>query len=125
LAAGKLRKKIAILEKESKEGNVGHKHTTQSAEGRNRKLAISIAGKCVDQALEFSTECLNIIGLPLTPRLAEYMRPRLKGAEAEVAMELEDRWDHIIFDWKDAPAENEDVLRSSIEIQTIPSHDSE
>ena len=42
LAAGKLRKKIAILEKESKEGKVGHKHTTQSAEGRNRKVCENI-----------------------------------------------------------------------------------
>ena len=128
------------------------------------QVAISIAGKCVDQALEFLTECLNTIGLPLTPRLAEYMRLvssiplfvawyflllslfssriisltayhailcnilRLKGTDAEIAMDLQDRWDHIIFDWRDAPVENKEVLiisNLSIEIQTIPSHDSE
>jgi len=110
ITAGHLRKKIAKQETDSKEGNSGSRATApKSAEGKNRKLAISIAGKCVDQALEFSTECLNTIGLPLTPRLAEYMRPRLKGAEAEIAMDLEVKWDHIIFDWKDAPLENEEA----------------
>jgi len=128
LAAGNLRKKIATQEKESKVGNVGLRPTTpKSVEGRNRKLAISIAGKCVDQALEFSTECLNTIGLPLTPRLAEYMRPRLKGAEAEIAMDLEDRWDHIIFDWKDTSAKTKEDRRLpnlSADIRTSLSHDS-
>ena len=59
-----------------------------------------IAAKCIEQALEFATECLNFIGLPLTPRLAEYLRPRLKGTEADVALEIDCKWEHIIFNWK-------------------------
>ena len=59
-----------------------------------------IAAKCIEQAFEFATECLNLIGLPLTPRLAEYLRPRLKGTESEVALEIDFKWDHIIFNWK-------------------------
>ena len=61
-----------------------------------------IATKCIEQALEFATECLNLIGLPLTPRLAEYLRPRLKGTEAEVALEIDCKWEHIIFNWKES-----------------------
>lgn len=99
-AAGKLRKKIGIKEQEEKEGNVAHMIPVKSAEGKERKIAIEIAAKCIEQALDFSTEFLNSIGLPLAPRLAEYLRTRLKGCEAEVAMELEDRWEHVLFDWK-------------------------
>ena len=61
-----------------------------------------IATQCIEQALEFATECLNLIGLPLTPRLAEYLRPRLKGTESEVALEIDCKWEHIIFNWKES-----------------------
>jgi hypothetical protein len=99
-AAAKLRKKIAIQEQEEKDGNLNHKLPVKNAAEKERKIAIEIAAKCVEQALDFSNEFLNNIGLPLAPRLAEYLRTRLKGCEAEVAMELEDRWDHVLFDWK-------------------------
>jgi len=100
-AAGKLRKKIAIQEQDERDGNVGHKvPAAKSSNDKERRGAIEIASKCIDQAFEFAMEFLNTIGLPLTPRLAEYLRTRLKGAEAEIAVELEDKWEHIIFDWK-------------------------
>ena len=38
------------------------------------QLAIDIASKCIDQCFDVATNCLNTIGLPLTPRLAEYLR---------------------------------------------------
>ncbi len=104
-AAGKLRKKIAIQEQEEKDGNLGHKvipslMSNTSVNNKERKTAIEIASKCIDQTFEFATEFLNTIGLPLTPRLAEYLRTRLKGTEAEIATEIEHKWEHIIFDWK-------------------------
>lgn len=99
-AAGKLRKKIAIKEQEEKEKPVHQMVLGKNVGGKERKIAIEIAAKCIEQALDFSTEFLNSIGLPLAPRLAEYLRTRLKGCEAEVAMELEERWNHILFDWK-------------------------
>ena len=36
--------------------------------------AIEVAAQCVDQAFQYASENLDSIGLPLTPRLAEYMR---------------------------------------------------
>jgi len=124
--AGKLRKKIAIQEMEQKEGNTAHKAPIpKSSEANDRKLAISIAGKCIDQALEFATEYLDAIGLPLTPRLVEYMRPRLKGTETEIAIDLEDRWEHIVFDWKGRPVDNEErrILTMSGDIRLSLSHE--
>ncbi len=102
-AAGKLRKKIAIQEEEERNGNValrGPAGGGKKSNDKDRTTAIEIASKCIDQAFEYASEFLNNIGLPLTPRLAEYLRTRLKGAEAEIAMEIEDKWDHIVFDWK-------------------------
>jgi len=100
-AAGKLRKKIAIQEEAEKGGKADLRGpSSKKSNDKDRKLAIEIASKCMDQAFSFASETLNTIGLPLTPRLAEYLRARLKGAEAEIAVELEDTWDHIIFDWK-------------------------
>jgi len=100
-AAGKLRKKIAIQE-EAEKGGKGDLRgpSSKKSNDKDRKLAIEIASKCMDQAFSFASDTLNTIGLPLTPRLAEYLRARLKGAEAEIAVELEDTWNHIIFDWK-------------------------
>ena len=101
VAAGKLRKKIAIQEEEERNGNTDHRAAAmQKSTDKDRNTAIDIATKCIDQALDFSSEFLNTIGLPLAPRLAEYLRARLNGAEIDIAILLEDKWDHIIFDWK-------------------------
>ena len=72
-AAAKLRKKIAIQEQEEKDGNLNHKLPVKNAAEKERKIAIEIAAKCVEQALDFSNEFFNNIGLPLAPRLAEYL----------------------------------------------------
>lgn len=101
VAAGKLRKKIAIQEEEEKSGKIDHRvNQGKKSNDKERIAAIEIASKCIDQAFEYASEFLNTIGLPLTPRLAEYLRTRLKGTEAEIAVELEEKWDHIVFDWK-------------------------
>jgi len=42
---------------------------------------------------------LDAIGLPLTPKLAENMRPKLKGCEAEVAELLDMHWKPLAFEW--------------------------
>jgi hypothetical protein len=39
-----------------------------------QKAAIEVAAKCVDQSFQFASENLDSIGLPLTPRLGEFMR---------------------------------------------------
>lgn len=102
IAAGKLRKKISQQEQEEKEGtnnDLMAPDATKSSDA-DRKLAVDIASKCIDQAFSYASDSLNAIGLPLTPRLAEYLRTRLKGAESDIAVELEEKWGHVIFDWK-------------------------
>lgn len=74
-AAGKLRNKITVQEQEEKEGKTNHRvPIAKKSNDKDRKAAIEIAAKCIDQAFEFASEFLNSIGLPLTPRLAEYLR---------------------------------------------------
>ena len=63
------------------------------------KHSIEVAAKCINQAFAFATENLDTIGLPLTPKLAECMRPKLKGCEAEVAALLDLRWKALAFEW--------------------------
>jgi len=105
-AAGKLRKKISIQEQEENEGKIEHRVISpKSTADKDRANAIEIAAKCIDQSFDFATNFLNTIGLPLTPRLAEYLRPRLKGTEAEIAIHLEDKWEHITFNWKQTSME--------------------
>ena len=58
-----------------------------------------MAAKCVNQAFAFASENLDTIGLPLAPKLAENMRPKLKGCEAEVAALLDARWKALAFEW--------------------------
>jgi len=67
---------------------------------KERQNAIELAAQCVDQAFQYASQNLDSIGLPLTPRLAEYVRSRLKGCEGEVAKLLNDRWKHLAFDWE-------------------------
>ncbi len=33
-----------------------------------------------------------------------FARPRLKGTEAEIAAELDNKWENITFDWKESDA---------------------
>ena len=51
------------------------------------------------QAFAFASENLDAIGLPLTPKLAENIRPKLKGCEAEVAALLDMRWKALAYEW--------------------------
>lgn len=46
--------------------------------------------------------------MPLTPRLAESLRKRLKGCEAEVANMLDDHWKPIVLEWEHA-MDDEDI----------------
>mmetsp|Transcript_62103 Transcript_62103/g.73555 ORF Transcript_62103/g.73555 Transcript_62103/m.73555 type:complete len:202 (-) Transcript_62103:401-1006(-) len=66
---------------------------------RDRETAIELASKCVDQAFQLASENLDSIGLPLSQRLADYFRGRLRGCEAEIAAQLRGKWDHVIYDW--------------------------
>ncbi|KAL3823421.1 hypothetical protein ACHAXA_004296 [Cyclostephanos tholiformis] len=66
---------------------------------KERHHSIEVAAKCINQAFAFATENLDTIGLPLTPKLAECMRPKLKGCEAEVAALLDLRWKALAFEW--------------------------
>jgi len=82
----------------------GLRRTEDKAEGKNslakeREHSIEVASKCIDQAFLFASENLDSIGLPLTPKLAENMRPRLKGCESEVASLLDARWKSLAYDW--------------------------
>ena len=73
----------------------------KSTDGKQREAAIDIAAKCVDQAFQFSSENLDSIGLPMTPRLSEYIRARLKGCEGEMAKQLQGKWASVVFDWNE------------------------
>lgn len=99
-----------------------------SAEGKKggslakeREYAIEVAAKCVDQALSFASENLDSIGLPLTPKLADNMRPKLKGCDVEVATLLDVRWRAVVFDWNTAPPERKS--RRSLVHRSIASDD--
>jgi hypothetical protein len=67
---------------------------------KDRKNAIEVAAQCIDQAFMYATQNLDSVGLPLTPRLAEMLRARLKGCEKEVAELLDERWQHLTQDWR-------------------------
>mmetsp|Transcript_54111 Transcript_54111/g.80741 ORF Transcript_54111/g.80741 Transcript_54111/m.80741 type:complete len:821 (-) Transcript_54111:68-2530(-) len=84
--------------------------TQTSSSSKERQNAIEVAAQCVNQAFQYASENLDNIGLPLTPRLAEYIRSRLKGCEAEVARLLDGQWRHAALDWEaDAdPHHNDD-----------------
>lgn len=96
---------------------------TQKA--KDRQTAIELASKCVDQAFQLASENLDSIGLPLSPRLADYFRGRLKGCEAEIALLLRGKWDHIIFDWltPNSVIEAENHRKSRTEIRPAGSFD--
>jgi hypothetical protein len=73
---------------------------TEDANGsKERKNAIEVAAQCIDQAFLHASQNLDSVGLPLAPRLSEFIRVRLKGCEAEVAKLLDSRWQHLTIDW--------------------------
>lgn len=75
--------------------------TTPDIGGSNkdRQSSIEVAAQCVGQAFHYAAENLDAVGLPMSPRLAECLRKRLKGCEAEVAKLLDDRWKTIALEW--------------------------
>lgn len=72
----------------------------QEDSNKERKNAIEVATQCIDQAFKYASSNLDTVGLPLTPRLAELLRARLKGCEAEVAALLDERWNILTSDWR-------------------------
>ena len=81
---------------------------------KEREHSIEVAAKCVNQAFAFATENLDTIGLPLTPKLAEYMRPKLKGCDAEVASLLDPRWKALAYEWFSITERNMHDIRPMI-----------
>jgi hypothetical protein len=73
---------------------------------KERKNAIEVATQCIDQAFRYASSNLDTVGLPLTPRLAELLRSRLKGCEAEVADLLEEQWNILTCDWRSPSSSN-------------------
>ena len=67
---------------------------------RDRKNAIEVAAQCIDQAFLYASANLDSVGLPLTPRLAEMVRVRLKRCEREVSLLLDERWHTLTQDWR-------------------------
>ena len=100
-AAAKIRSKLAEMEQDGGSKSSRSKSGGKVANGKERENAIDVSAKCVDQAFQFATENLDSIGLPMTPRLAEYIRARLKGCEGEIALKLQEKWGHLTFDWND------------------------
>lgn len=67
---------------------------------KDRRTALDVAAQCIDQAFSYASANLDGVGLPLTPRLAECIRARLKGCEAEISLLLDDKWDHLTKTWR-------------------------
>jgi len=67
---------------------------------KDRQNAIEVAAQCVGQAFQYASENLDAVGLPLSPRLAESLRKKLKGCEAEVAHLLDEQWRPIVLEWE-------------------------
>ena len=67
---------------------------------KQRQNALEVAAQCIDQAFLYASQNLDSVGLPLTPRLAECIRLRLKGCEGEVSLLLDDRWQHLTSEWR-------------------------
>lgn len=83
-------------------GQSGSKSNTDGVTAignKDRQSAIEVAAQCVSQAFQYSAENLDVVGLPLSPRLAESLRKRLKGCEAEVGKLLDNQWRPIVLEW--------------------------
>ena len=90
--------------------NSGSKNDCVSVSGtKDRQSAIEVAAQCVSQAFQYAAENLDVVGLPLSPRLAESLRKRLKGCEAEVAKLLDEQWRPIVLEWSIAKSDDADL----------------
>lgn len=85
--------------KSSGGGSMSMDSRTAMSPEKDRQLAIKVAANCINCTFQFASESLDSIGVPLAPRLAENIRPNLKGCEAEIAMLLKAKWNHVVFDW--------------------------
>jgi len=81
---------------------------TSGGGSKDRQSAIDVAAQCVGQAFQYAAENLDVVGLPLSPRLAESLRKKLKGCEAEVAKLLDVKWRPIVLEWSVSEG-NDDV----------------
>ena len=87
----------SLLEKRTQARVIGQESNDSNKERQN---AIQVAAQCLDQAFLHASTNLDAVGLPLTPRLAEYIRVRLKGCEAEVSQMLDERWQGFTNEWR-------------------------
>lgn len=107
--AATLKQKLAEREGGKKRRRSGSKMLddrlvpTAVGDDKDRQSLIEIAAKCINQAFQFASENWDLIGLLLMPRLAEYIRSRLKECKVEIAQLLEGRWSHITVDWNNDP----------------------
>lgn len=90
---------------------------------KERDHSIEVAAKCINQAFAFATENLDTIGLPLTPKLAEYMRPKLKGCEGEIAALLDMRWKALAYEWKTISERNMEVMQPTTSPRSLARDD--
>lgn len=100
--AAAARTKIAQLEsqQELENNKLATEHAFENkVVDTQRKETLDIATQCVLEALQMASLRLDNIGLPLTPRLTDFLRPYLKGCEGEVARLLGEDWDYLVGDW--------------------------
>ena len=81
----------------------------QGDANKDRIAAIEVAAQCVEQAFSYASDNLDSVGLPLSPRLSECIRTRLKGCEEEIAALLDERWAPIVLDWKSRDFNHDDA----------------
>lgn len=101
--AGNSRRGPRVLGQSGKNGNDG----AMAGGNKDRQNAIEVAAQCIGQAFQYAAENLDVVGLPLSPRLAESLRKRLKGCEAEVAKLLDEQWRPIVLEWSIATDDDE------------------
>ena len=94
-SSGSSRKGPRVLGQNNKSNNDG----PNPGGNKDRQSAIEVAAQCVGQAFQYAAENLDVVGLPLSPRLAESLRKRLKGCESEVAKLLDEQWRPIVLEW--------------------------
>ncbi|KAL3906882.1 MAG: hypothetical protein SGILL_009098, partial [Bacillariaceae sp.] len=90
--------------------------SNEAAGSKDRQNAIEVASQCVGQAFQYASENLDAVGLPLSPRLAESLRKKLKGCEAEVARLLEEQWRPIVLEWEIAMNDEDAPLDERVQL---------
>lgn len=99
-----------VLGQSSGSNNASSSSTDANSGSKDRQSAIEVAAQCVGQAFQYASENLDDVGLPLSPRLAESLRKRLKGCEAEVAALLDEEWRPIVLEWEVAMNDEDSPL---------------